>query len=554
MPFARKIRTVALLATIALVAGVTALVEPASAAGTGSITGTVTLPGGATGTVTVSAYATPVPDVPNPTPAATATAPGGGAYAISGLGTGSYVVAFTYGGPENVAGEFAGDTRSQAAAQAVAVTDGSATTGIDATLETGGTITGVASGPGGPLASVCVRAGFSGNPTALEKAVAAGDTSDHTTLGDGAFSIPAGIGSYYLLGRPCTTTTPATAPIYSGGALNSWEASSIDVTSGSAPVANLTLPADITISGTVTGPGALPLDGICVDAFDGSDFRIQAGTPVWGTTAADGTYTLTGVHAGDVKVNFYSCDGQNVINQFWNAKDSEATATPITVVAGDVKTGIDAALTAGGKIQGSFTPDTTVPGSACTVAAVKPDNSVSQTIGVSVAGHLEDFELYGLRTGSFRLHLVCSHDPGDGSTVTDLEKWYDGVDAAGDATPVAVTEGATSVVVFHADAPPATSTTSSSTTSSSTTSSSTTSSSTTTEAPTTTIAPTTTTTAPPVVNPQPEPQKPQLTEAQQAQLTAFYKFVMWVRFIEFCKAVLASWAKAAKAKKATHRR
>ena len=155
---------------LSLVAALTLAVSgPAAAAKTG---GTIS------GTVTAALGGTPLPGicVSVEQEAGTGTAGGyvatnaKGHYAVSGLVTGSYLVFFSADGTctgavvQNYIAQCYDDQPSCSVDTAVSVTTGSKTTGIDASLEAGGVITGTVRAPNGSrLAGICVYAGDTGN-------------------------------------------------------------------------------------------------------------------------------------------------------------------------------------------------------------------------------------------------------------------------------------------------------------------------------------------------------------------------------------------------------
>ncbi|MCU1426685.1 MAG: Esterase, partial [Actinomycetia bacterium] len=113
------------------------------------------------------------------------------------------------------------------------------------------------------------------------------------------------------------------------------------------------------ISGTVTAAsGGAGLSGICVGAFvPAVDAVLVAST----STGAGGHYTLDGVPAGDLEVEFFAtglCPGgvpASFAAQWYNQQPAEATANTVTVVSGSTTTNINAAMLAGGSISGTVT-------------------------------------------------------------------------------------------------------------------------------------------------------------------------------------------------------
>ncbi len=103
------------------------------------------------------------------------------------------------------------------------------------------------------------------------------------------------------------------------------------------------------ISGTVTGPGGVPVAGVMVDAgqLDGVD---------WGyaETTSDGSYTIFGLDPGAYEVTFLPSEGIGLVGATY--------PTDVTVMSGVTTSGIDAELTEGGSISGTLTlPEDMIP-------------------------------------------------------------------------------------------------------------------------------------------------------------------------------------------------
>jgi hypothetical protein len=121
-------------------------------------------------------------------------------------------------------------------------------------------------------------------------------------------------------------------------------ATAITVTAGQTTSAiNAALPADGTITGTVTGTSAAPLSGVCVSAVP-----LAKGQPAIFTVSGGGSYQLAGLMPGQYRVEFQAGCGQaGVKTQWWQDAASSAAATVITVGA-DATVGAINAVMAGG--------------------------------------------------------------------------------------------------------------------------------------------------------------------------------------------------------------
>jgi len=107
-----------------------------------------------------------------------------------------------------------------------------------------------------------------------------------------------------------------------------------------------------TVSGTVTAAWTgQPLAGVCVDAQN-----LRSGGMRTATSGQDGSYTITGLIAGTYDVRFLGCGpGLSVVTEYWDNQESDDTARSVPVSAGQVVTGIDAAMQQAGTVSGLVT-------------------------------------------------------------------------------------------------------------------------------------------------------------------------------------------------------
>jgi protocatechuate 3,4-dioxygenase beta subunit len=122
-----------------------------------------------------------------------------------------------------------------------------------------------------------------------------------------------------------------------------------------ASVVSLASPADAgfppgegtgSISGTVVGPGGVPLEGVFVTG--GSAFSFAQTM-----TDADGTYVLDGLVAGYYGVAFNAPPGSGLAGEYYD--DSPFSPTPVRVFDEQITPDIDAELEPGGAVSGVVT-------------------------------------------------------------------------------------------------------------------------------------------------------------------------------------------------------
>ena len=240
---------------------------------------------------------------------ATVTA-GDGTYTIAGIAAGTYNVQFSdYGAVYSR--EYWHDQTSIDTATPVVVVDGDVTSGIDAALEQTSISGTVTDSLGGPLAGIIVAAGGQ---------VAYGST------------VTAADGTYTITGLNTDTVTVQffdySAVYWSEYWINQASvdtATPLTLTRGTAtPNINATLE-QTSISGRVTNGSGQPIAGISVAALGVSSYGSTF-------TAADGTYTITGLNTDTYSVQFYDYTG-TYSGETWNDQASLDTATPLTLTA-----------------------------------------------------------------------------------------------------------------------------------------------------------------------------------------------------------------------------
>jgi molybdopterin-binding protein len=313
----------------------------------GVTTGKITLglpPGGVvSGQVTAAGNRRPVPNAcVEATPVSAAAARLGiggialtstaGAYKIVGLRTGSYRIEIS----PNCEGH-AVNLRNLTLRHPVQVTQGKVSAKQNGSLLAGGSIAGQVSGPhGAAVPGACVEA----------YRVPGGPAGDSSTGPQGKYVL-AGLtpGRYKVeFGDPSCSdgTTGLGAQWYDHAGAGA--ATVITVTAGrTASAVNAALPADGTITGSVTGTSASPLSGVCVSAVP-----LAKGKPASFTVSGGGSYTLADLQPGQYRVEFQAgCGQEHVKTQWWQDAASSTAAKIITVRAGAGVSSVDAIMTVG---------------------------------------------------------------------------------------------------------------------------------------------------------------------------------------------------------------
>jgi hypothetical protein len=221
-----------------------------------------------------------------------------------------------------------------AAKTGVRVATSRPTTGVNAVLGTGGFITGTvltgAEGGGSPVPApgICVEA----TPKTGE-----GIGSTAVTNAAGRYSLTGlAAGKYSLLfTADCITGTQAVVPHRYPRLIQAGPDSAVTGV-------DATLQQDGQITGTVDGPGAQPVGGICVTAQQ----TTARAAPVVAVTTSTGSYSIDSLRPGSYRVKFSAgCGISGYATQWYDNSPSAAGATPVPVAAGKATVSIDAVMT-----------------------------------------------------------------------------------------------------------------------------------------------------------------------------------------------------------------
>lgn len=344
-----------------------------------------------------------------------------GRYKVTGLTPGTYKV-FFYGCGTKYGSQWYHGRSTERAADPVRVRPQRTTTGIGAALAVGGSISGqvVARATGKPVRNVCVEA-FNSPSQAF--GFAQTDKTGHYTmrgLATGRYSI-----SFSL----CNGTGPDLA--------GSTRPGLVRVTAPHAVTGiNARLAPGGNVSGKVTG-GSHRQIGTCVDLQSLN----PAGNFGFAETGINGTYKATGLSAGRYQVFFNdpTCGSSQFAAQWYSGQPTQLTAGTITVRAGDMTTGIDAALQPFGAITGNVTGPTNAPvASECVTAIpVGPDFAGFYSPVLAITTKTGGYSLLDLQPGKYKVKF--STGCGDSGFTT---QWWKNADSAAAATVITVGAGA----------------------------------------------------------------------------------------------------------------
>lgn len=344
----------------------------------------------------------------------------GGAFSIEVAAPATYLVAAA---PVDFvhAPELYNGALTAAAATEISVTPGQVVNNIDFTVVVGTSVSGTvtAASGGAPIEGVSVLATALGDlpHTAFAQTDASGD---YTLAGLAATD-------YQLIFFPAPASGDFLTEYYDDNATAPGDP--VSVPGGGLTGIDAALALGGRIEGTVTGPGATPLDGIGVAAITTSGYLFGGDT-----TDASGDYSLL-VPAGSSKV-FFNGEG-GLVGEYYNNKPDLASADGVAVTSGNTTANIDAQLATGGRIAGRVTDASTGDGIAS--ATVTAYSSTGTFVAIAITESNGDYEVDGnLPTGQYKVGFSGPPRELDGSPGY-ADAFYSNKGSLGNATLVSVT-------------------------------------------------------------------------------------------------------------------
>ena len=335
-----------------------------------------------------------------------------GAYTIGGLPAGSYKLSFEENGNAGYLRQWYGNKADQASATSVTVTNASTTSGIDAALSKGGSISGT-------VTDSVTGAGIQGAYVTAYDAGSGSWVRSTGTDSTGAYSINGLSGSYKL-------------DFSASGYVGQWYNGKAD--QGSATSVTVTAPNQTAGINAVLVKGAA-ITGTITDSVTGAAIRYASvtaynqATGSWvgsGTTDETGKYSVTGLPTGSYKLSIYCSD---YVAQWYGGKDQQ-TATIVTVTAPNTTAGINAVLLKGGVISGTVTDKVT--GSVIQGISITATNADTGLYGHGYTDSTGTYNITGLPSGSYKLRFYSYNDP-------YLDQWYNDKADSASADLVVVT-------------------------------------------------------------------------------------------------------------------
>jgi len=343
-----------------------------------------------------------------------------GEYTVSSLPSGSYTVIFYPLDAPNFLEQYYNGKTSSTEADTVAVTAGSTTSGINATMVVGGQITGTVTSAATKAAlggiEVCATPIGSGN----EQCASTSSVGEYVIVGlatsEYKVELYSSDGQNYL-------------PQYYKGKESSTEAEVVTVTAGST---TLGINAAMVVGGEITGKvtsastkSALASGQVTVYNSDGSSVGFAQ-------TSASGEYTVSDLPTGSYKVEFSFSTGV-YFTQYYSGKESSLEASLVSVAAGATASGVDAAMLEGAHITGKVT-------SEASSAGIKGIEVCAETGGLfghcATTDSAGEYDISGLSTADYKIAFFSNG-------LNYITQYYKDTTTWADASTVTVTAGAT---------------------------------------------------------------------------------------------------------------
>jgi protocatechuate 3,4-dioxygenase beta subunit len=329
-----------------------------------------------------------------------------GKYTITGLTSGSYAVEFY--ASEHIT-EWYNNANSADTADPVAVTQGQSTSGINAQLTRGGSISGTVRNADGGSVSYTELALYRGREFVGWRE--AGSDGRYTF-----WNLPAGSYTLHVDGR--------------GEWLGQWwnnkpdQASADPIPLGagqSLTGKDFTLTRGASISGTVKDSNGQPVEGYVKLTDADGDYE----TDSW--IDGEGAFRVSGLRAGTYYAQFRP-SGTDWLSEWWQDKPDLNKATPITLTGGQARTGVDAVLSQASTIRGSMVDGQGRAVRGCVTVFTGTTDGWAGSSCTDISGK---YVVGGLKAGNYQVRFEPNSDK-------FARQWWNGAPRRATATTIAL--------------------------------------------------------------------------------------------------------------------
>jgi hypothetical protein len=348
-----------------------------------------------------------------------------GAFAVQNLVPGLYQVNFgCQGANPKLADQWFQAQPSAALADYVSAAPGAITSGVNAVMRPGGSISGVVRNKAGTaLRGICVLAIPHGSPYPAIFPNGQGRTNRKGAYRIGALAA----GTYDVQFTDCDQVRYA-SQWYKGTTQQS--STPVRVRTGATTIGiNARMLIGGSISGLVTNPAHQPMRMACAEAYDQATQSFG-----FATTSRTGHYVIRALSSGSYTVAFFDCTNRPRYAGL-------TRPAPVTVTAPRAVTGINGQLSQPGTIAGTVLgpPSGRPQRDVCVVAVpVSPDG----TYGLGVTGKGGAYQMTGLAAGQYQVYFgdpFCLFVFSQGPSLAP--QWYNDQPSQSTATQVGVSAG-----------------------------------------------------------------------------------------------------------------
>ncbi len=322
-----------------------------------------------------------------------------GSYSATGLFSGKYTVQFSAdcGNTGSYLEQYYNGEPTALTADPVTLTAGHVTTGVDATMQPGGTVTGILTDSAGhPLSGVCV-----GIASLSDELFGDGTFTDIEFTSNGSFRAQNLSPGTYRVNFGCGIGPSATQWFRSRPSTASANLVSVPAGQVTSGISGILRPSG-TITGTITDQAGRLLSGICVIAVPvGDPYPALIGGP--GTRVSrHGLYRIGHLAAGRYDLQFSSCRGGQYGSQWYAGTRTQGSGTPVSVRFGHVTAGIDARMRRGGTISGRIVTSAGQPAARYCVQAF---DAATESFALAFTDRTGRYTIRGLSSGSYQMFI-----------------------------------------------------------------------------------------------------------------------------------------------------